>query len=343
MNKCDFLFTEDGSVGLYNNEVKDVYHSIYGAHKEAMEKFVLPSFSNKILSNKKEINILDICYGIGYNTKCALEFVDNNKKIIIDALEIDKELVQISPFLKDGIQNDELKIFILYQLLINNFLIEDIIQIMSKFKFEFFNENIVNFMKFLLNEGYKYNQKDSYNSFLHNIYYNYISNITNNDPKDNKYSNSYIKFHFDDARRSILNLKNEYDIVFLDAFSSQKDPTLWTIHFLDCVKNKMNKNSILVSYSKATPFRSALLELGFYVGKTFIDNQDMGTIASLNKDNILSALSSYDLELISTRSGITFKDENLSLSPSIILYNRELEQKSSERISHTAFLKKYRK
>ena len=150
-----------------------------------------------------------------------------------------------------------------------------------------------------------------------------------------------INYYFDDARKSIKLLNNTYDIVFLDAFSSQKDPTLWTIDFLSEVKLKMNENSVLVSYSKSTPFRSALVELGFYVGKTFIDEQDMGTIASLNKNNILNPLTNYDFELLSTRSGITFKDSELNLSGDKILLNREIEQKTSSRISHTAFLKKY--
>ena len=156
-------------------------------------------------------------------------------------------------------------------------------------------------------------------------------------------SNFSIRYHFDDARKTMKELNNTYDVVFLDAFSSQKDPTLWTIDFLSAVKDKMNKNSILVSYSKSTPFRSALIELGFFVGKTFINEIDMGTIASLNEENITNKLTDYDLKLLSTRSGITFKDPNLNLTAKEILTNREIEQKNSNRLSHTAFLKMYSK
>ena len=199
------------------------------------------------------------------------------------------------------------------------------------------------FIKKIRFEGYKYNPQENKNSFLHNIYYNYISYSMKYGFKSTNINNFIITFHFDDARRSIKSLNNIYDIVFLDAFSSQKDPTIWTIDFLSAVKDKMNKNSILVSYSKSTPFRSALLELGFSVGKTFINEIDMGTVASLNCENIKSKLSPYDIELLSTRSGITYKDSNLNLSAKEILNNREIEQKNSNRLSHTAFLKLYSK
>ena len=33
-------FTDDGSVGLYSDEVNDIYHSQFGALSEAYEKFI---------------------------------------------------------------------------------------------------------------------------------------------------------------------------------------------------------------------------------------------------------------------------------------------------------------
>lgn len=78
-------FTNDGSVGLFSPQADDIYHSTYGALTEAYEKFVLPSNPDKYLDNKKEIKILDICFGIGYNTKSFLnyyfeKFVKKSKK-----------------------------------------------------------------------------------------------------------------------------------------------------------------------------------------------------------------------------------------------------------------------
>ena len=91
MENIEIFVTEDGSLGLYNKELGEVYHSKYGAKSEAKEKFINPA---KVIDNH-HLDILDICYGIGYNTKCAIEnfqFVNS-----IDCIEINKELVEKSP------------------------------------------------------------------------------------------------------------------------------------------------------------------------------------------------------------------------------------------------------
>ena len=77
MRDYEPYYTEDGSIGLYSYADKDVYHSKFGALTEAWEKFVLPSGIDKILNKKTNINILDLCYGIGYNTKALMSYVIN--------------------------------------------------------------------------------------------------------------------------------------------------------------------------------------------------------------------------------------------------------------------------
>lgn len=127
-------FTNDGSVGLYSPDVDDIYHSTYGALTEAYEKFIIPSNLNEILKEKKEIKLLDICFGIGYNTKSFLNEVikfsyndsidsdntncndkidtyNDNSKIYIHAIDNDKNLSLLSPFFvtdKKNIKNNKL-------------------------------------------------------------------------------------------------------------------------------------------------------------------------------------------------------------------------------------------
>ena len=115
--------TNDGSVGLYSPEFDDIYHSTFGAYAEACEKFVIPSDLDFYIENFLELNVLDICYGIGYNTKSFLNFYikkycgqnkcnetiySNNistkngeckkSKVYINAIDNDKFLVYLSPF-----------------------------------------------------------------------------------------------------------------------------------------------------------------------------------------------------------------------------------------------------
>ena len=66
--------TADGSTGLYNNEVQDIYHSASGALSEAFDKFIEP-IDFDLLISKDNIKILDICYGIGYNSKAFLNLI----------------------------------------------------------------------------------------------------------------------------------------------------------------------------------------------------------------------------------------------------------------------------
>lgn len=77
MRDYEFYYTQDGSIGLYSYEDHDVYHSKFGALTEAWEKFVLPSGIDKKLNTVERIRVLDVCYGIGYNTKALMSYVIN--------------------------------------------------------------------------------------------------------------------------------------------------------------------------------------------------------------------------------------------------------------------------
>lgn len=76
------FFTNDGSLGLYSPKDNDIYHSMYGALTESYQKFVLPAHLENFIDINHKVKILDICYGIGYNTKSALQiFLNCQKKI----------------------------------------------------------------------------------------------------------------------------------------------------------------------------------------------------------------------------------------------------------------------
>ena len=72
----EFIKNEDGSWGLFNTTVDDIYFSNIGAHKEALEKFVIPAKPQNI--KKKNIRILDVCYGMGFNSKTFVDYCIKN-------------------------------------------------------------------------------------------------------------------------------------------------------------------------------------------------------------------------------------------------------------------------
>lgn len=111
MKDFEGYFTLDGSVGLYSASDNDIYHSVYGALSEAYDKFICPANLNEYFEKNNKIEILDICYGIGYNTKSFLNyFLENiyqkkNKK--------NKTLTaNIDPIYTDNISNFEFFSFI---------------------------------------------------------------------------------------------------------------------------------------------------------------------------------------------------------------------------------------
>jgi tRNA U34 5-methylaminomethyl-2-thiouridine-forming methyltransferase MnmC len=87
--------TADGSYTFFSPEYGESYHSHSGAKLEAEKKFVDSCQLGIKASVKKEVFILDICYGLGYNTAAALAKiwqVNPRCKINLIALEIDPEV-----------------------------------------------------------------------------------------------------------------------------------------------------------------------------------------------------------------------------------------------------------
>ncbi len=113
-----------------------------------------------------------------------------------------------------------------------------------------------------------------------------------------------------DARHQISKLPdNFFDVIYLDAFSSQRNSELWTLDFFQKIKKVIKSDGVLLTYSSAIPVRHALVTAGFYVGETPAVQRERGnTIASLDKSKILSPLPESDLEQFKTTRGIVYRD-----------------------------------
>ncbi|PIN80409.1 hypothetical protein COV16_00945 [Candidatus Woesearchaeota archaeon CG10_big_fil_rev_8_21_14_0_10_34_8] len=87
--------TPDGSVTFHNKQFDEAYHSKSGAKEEAMLKFVQPC-NVKELAKSGRITILDVCFGLGYNTAMAIDTaLEENPDCIIEVvgLENDEEIL----------------------------------------------------------------------------------------------------------------------------------------------------------------------------------------------------------------------------------------------------------
>ncbi len=83
--------TVDGSFTFFSEEFGEAFHSHQGAKSEAFEKFAdVTQLVDRALGDR--IRLLDVCYGLGYNSAAAIETiwrVNPDCKIELYALEID--------------------------------------------------------------------------------------------------------------------------------------------------------------------------------------------------------------------------------------------------------------
>ena len=66
--------TQDGSFTFFSTEFNEAFHSHYGAKQESLLKFAIPT-RLPILAETGFVRLLDICYGLGYNTAAALQTI----------------------------------------------------------------------------------------------------------------------------------------------------------------------------------------------------------------------------------------------------------------------------
>ena len=95
-NINSIVSTKDGSNTLFSKLYNQHYHNPDdGAIDESLTKHIIPAFTFQ--ANKKELTILDICFGIGYNTFSTIYYVIKNNldiKLNIYSPELDGNLVK---------------------------------------------------------------------------------------------------------------------------------------------------------------------------------------------------------------------------------------------------------
>lgn len=395
MYKLYPYFTNDGSTGLFSPDADDIYHSTYGALTEAYEKFILPLGIYDFLKKNNEIKVLDICFGIGYNTKSLINKIleinysetigtnnikhidkldtDNKKlNIFIHAIDTDKYLANLSPFFIANKKMNSKEQLSFKQEKINRMLSEqtnpkfrlkkesNILLLQHIFKSidaeteailyakeysKYFDKYMVGLYEFYKTCNSNLSPYKDLRYFLHNIYYNHISNSHKNALNYLKLLNFKFKLSIMDARQAVKADENIYNFIFLDAFTPVKCPCLWTIDFFKMLYEHLDDNGILLTYSNSALVRNAFLNAGFNVGKIYSESMQKytGTIAVKNKSLIKHELSEYDLGLMKTKAGIFYRDENFTLDNEAIIAAHKKEVETSELMSSSKYIKSRRK
>ncbi|HEY9639314.1 MAG TPA: MnmC family methyltransferase [Coleofasciculaceae cyanobacterium] len=98
--------TEDGSFTFFSETFNETFHSLQGARQEAFLKFAQAT-DLVARSHHSPLRLLDVCYGLGYNTAAALETIwatNPDCQVEVYGLELDETVPQaaIAPALMAG-------------------------------------------------------------------------------------------------------------------------------------------------------------------------------------------------------------------------------------------------
>ena len=95
MSELIEVLTKDGSYSLRSVFFQENFHSLLGALEETKLKFTAPSDLQRFKG--KSLNVLDICFGLGYNSASLLdELIKQKSYLNLFGLEIDKKPLEYS-------------------------------------------------------------------------------------------------------------------------------------------------------------------------------------------------------------------------------------------------------
>ena len=294
MNNLKKHTTQDGSLSLYSLTYEEGFHDTNGALKEAINKYLLPAQLDQF-SNTKEIVVLDVCMGMGYNSGCILEeLLQFNHKIQWHGLEIDQRPLDIAI-------NE------------NNFQ-------------KLWSPKVLNFFN-CLNSSEKWSEGLNEGSI-----------------------------HWGDARQKIYEIHDslKFDLILLDPFSPQKCPELWSEEFLYLLSTRLSLAGRLITYSSAASVRASLIRAGLKIYSIVPSGDDTnkwssGTVAIkekskqklFSKELQLKDLSTRELEHLTTRSSIPYRDPTGKGNSKAIIMTREKEQSNSQLIKTSSWRKRW--
>ena len=103
------VITGDDSISCFHSETGELYHNRAGAYTEALKNYVEPALLEIVSQRKNTITVLDVCFGLGYNSFVLLAEIHRQKitcDVNIIGLDIDEAILSVLP---DVLQDRRLK------------------------------------------------------------------------------------------------------------------------------------------------------------------------------------------------------------------------------------------
>ena len=292
MSELIEVLTKDGSYSLRSIFFQENFHSLLGALEETKIKFTAPSDLQRFKG--KSLDVLDICFGLGYNSASLYnELIKQKSYLNWYALEIDKKPLEYS----------------------------------------------------LRNKAFKKLWAPKVKRIFDSLY--------KNDCFEDQFFNC--KILWGDAREKInvIPADNKFDLIYLDGFSPQKCPQVWTIEFLSKVTQKLNPQGYLITYTSSAAVRKTLRNLGlkiFTIKPNFNSrtswSQGTVAIAKFDKKKLKSnynfeKLSVMEEEHLLTKASIPYRDQDSNSCAEDIIRQRLDEQLLSNLLSTKKWREKW--
>jgi tRNA U34 5-methylaminomethyl-2-thiouridine-forming methyltransferase MnmC len=96
----NWTMTQDGSYSLHHQALDEGYHNRAGAYTEALTNYVSPSGLVHRYGQGKPVQVIDACFGLGYNTFALIEQAwktATTGSLVITAIDTDPELFPCWP------------------------------------------------------------------------------------------------------------------------------------------------------------------------------------------------------------------------------------------------------
>jgi tRNA U34 5-methylaminomethyl-2-thiouridine-forming methyltransferase MnmC len=286
------ILTKDGSYSLRSDFFQENFHSLLGALEETKLKFTAPSNLERFKG--KSLNVLDICFGLGYNSASLLnELIKQKSYLNLYALEIDKKPLEYSLRNPSFLKLWDPKVTTIFKLLYRKDFFED----------QFFKCSLL----------------------------------------------------WGDAREKINIIPSsiKFDLIYLDGFSPQKCPQVWTIEFLSKVTEKLNSHGYLITYSSSAAVRKTLRNLGLEIftikpssSNTNFWSQGTVAVSKFDKNKLkpncnFEKLSLMEEEHLLTKASIPYRDQDLNSNKDDIIEKRLNEQIFSNLLSTKKWREKW--
>lgn len=148
-----------------------------------------------------------------------------------------------------------------------------------------------------------------------------------------------INVFIEDARQTVQKLDDDsYDAIFLDPFSQNMAPELFSLDFFKEFRRIIKDTGIVATYTSSAPVRAAFIEADFYIGLgPIFGRKQGGTLASPSQEMLDTSLPKNDeIRIALSDVGIPFRDPGLKNSSEYILEKRteeRHEKRHTEKIS----------